>query len=207
MSPWSLVFSRCTVRFAFSRFLLVGFWGTYCCSPSCWCWYLCQFAACILVSYQVPHKSSMGHLFRCGSSVLLLSVLTQVLYGSLVSVWIIYSSLISQASHKSSMGRLFRCGSSVLLLSGPTQVLYGSLVSMWITYSSLIRSHTSPLWVACFGVDPLFFSYQVSHKSSMGHLFSSPCVRVRVCVCMHVYRKFCAGESLPLPLYSNGRLK
>jgi hypothetical protein len=53
----------------------------------------------------------------------------------------------------------------------PTQVLYGSLVSMWLFYSSLIGSHTSPLWVACFGVDHLFFSYRVSHKSSMGRLF------------------------------------
>ena len=74
-----------------------------------------------------------------------------------------------QIPHKPSMGHLFRCG-SLVLLSGPTQVLYGSLVSMWIIYSSLIRSHTSPLWVACFGVDHLFFSYQVSHKPSMGRL-------------------------------------
>jgi hypothetical protein len=75
-----------------------------------------------------------------------------------------------QIPHKSSVGHLFRCVSS-FSYSGPTQVLYGSLASMWITYSSLISSHTSPLWAACFGVDHLFFSYQFSHKSSMGRLF------------------------------------
>ena len=56
-----------------------------------------------------------------------------------------------QIPHKSSMGHLFRCGSSI--------------------YSFLIDSHTSPLWVACFGVDRLFFSYRISLKSSMGRLF------------------------------------
>jgi hypothetical protein len=104
-----------------------------------------------LFSYQVLHKSSMDHLLRCGSSILLLSVLTQVLCGSLVSVWIICSLLLLsgltqvlygwvacfgvdhivffyQVSHRPSMGRLFRCGSSILLLSCLTQVLYGSLV-------------------------------------------------------------------------------
>ena len=100
-----------------------------------------------LLNDQIPHKSSMGHLFR-------------------------RVSLFSyQVPHKSSMGHLFRCGSSILLLSVLTQVLYGSLVSVWIICSSLIGSHTSPLWVACFGVDHLFFFYQVSHKPSMGRLF------------------------------------
>ena len=59
-----------------------------------------------LFSFQIPHKSSMGHLFRCGSSVLLLSGLTQVLYGSLVSVWIICSSFIRSRTSPL-LGRLF----------------------------------------------------------------------------------------------------
>ena len=77
-----------------------------------------------LFFFQIPHKSSMGHLFRCGFFYLFFS---------------------HRFSHKSSMGRLFRCGSSVLLFSDLTQVLYGSLVSVWIIYSFLIRFHTSPL--------------------------------------------------------------
>jgi len=47
---------------------------------------------------------------------------------------------------------------------------------LWVTCFGvypcfLIRSHTSPLWVTCFDVALLFFSYQFSHKSSMGRLF------------------------------------
>ena len=57
-------------------------------------WVACFGVDHLFFSYRVSHKSSMGRLFRCGSSILLLSGLTQVLYGSLVSVWIIYSSLI-----------------------------------------------------------------------------------------------------------------
>jgi hypothetical protein len=74
---------------------------------------------------QVPHKSSVGHLFRCGSLVLL-SGPTQVLCGSLVSVWII-CSLIRSHTSPLSVGHLFRCRSPVLS-SSLTQVLYGSLV-------------------------------------------------------------------------------
>ena len=54
-------------------------------------WVTC-FGVGRLFSYQVPHKSSVGHLFRCGSSVLLSSP-TQVLCGSLVSVWVACSLL------------------------------------------------------------------------------------------------------------------
>ena len=54
-------------------------------------WVTC-FGVGHLFSYQVPHRSSVGHLFRCGSSVLL-SGPTQVLYGSLVSVWVVCSLL------------------------------------------------------------------------------------------------------------------
>ena len=134
---------------------------------------------------------------------------------------------------KSSMGHLFRCG-SLVLFSGPTQVLHGSLVSMWIICSLLIRSHTSPLWVACFVVDHQFFIYQVPHKSSMGRLFrcGSPIlllsgstqalygslasvwitcsllyVHVCVCMCMHVYRKFVQGNYSPCHLTPVGGSK
>ena len=83
------------------------------------------------------------------------------------------------------MGHLFRCGFSTLLLSILTQVLYGSLVSVWIICSSLIGSHTSPLWVACFGVDHLFFFYQVSLESSIGSLvLFSICTCACACMCM-----------------------
>ena len=57
-------------------------------------WVTCFDVALLFISYQFSHKSSMGRLFRCGSYILLLSGLTQVLCGSLVSVWILYSSLI-----------------------------------------------------------------------------------------------------------------
>jgi hypothetical protein len=108
-----------------------------------------------------------AHALSCGS---------QVLYGSLVLLFLPMLSALGhkssmghlfdgQVPHKSSVGHLFRCG-SLVLLSGPTQVLCGSLVSVWVV-CSLIRSHTSPLWVTCFGV---------------GRMFSSLCVRVRVCV-------------------------
>ena len=114
-------------------------------------------------------SSVSAHALSCGS---------QILYGSLVLLFLPMLSALDhkssmghlfdgQVPHKSSMGHLFRCG-SLVLLSGPTQaVLCGSLVSVWVICSP-IRSHTSPLWVACFGVS---------------HLFSSLCVRVRVCVC------------------------
>jgi len=138
-----------------------------------------------LFFFQIPHKSSMGHLFRCGSSIysFLIDSHTSPLWVACFGVDHLFFSF--RISLKSSMGRLFRCESSILLLSVLTQVLCGSLVSVWIICSSLIGSHTGPLWVACFGVVHLFFSYRISHKSSIGSLvLFSICTCACACMCM-----------------------
>ena len=114
-----------------------------------------------LFFFQIPHKSSMGHLFRCGFFYLFFShrFSHKSSMGRLFQCG--SSVLLFWISLKSSMGRLFRCGSSILLFSDLTQVLYGSLVSVWIIYSFLIRFHTSPL---------------------LGHLLSS--LYAHVCMCV-----------------------
>jgi hypothetical protein len=83
---------------------------------------------------------------------------SQVLYGSLV---LLYLPVLSALDHKPSMGRLFCC---ICPCSR-----HWNTSPLWVA-CSLIKSHTSPLWVTCFGVGRLF-SYQVPHKSPVGHLF------------------------------------
>ena len=49
-----------------------------------------------------------------------------------------------------------------------------------------VSAHTSPLWVACFGVNHLFFSYRISYKSSIGSL-----VLFSICTCACAYMCMC----------------
>jgi hypothetical protein len=182
-SPLRVTCARCICP-CFQHWITSPLWVTCsrCICPCFQHWITSPlWVACSVVSV---HAFSTGSQVLYGSLVLL-SGPTQVLCGLLVSVWVACSLIRSHTSplwvtcfgvgrlfsyqvpHRSSVGHLFRCGSSVLL-SGPTQVLCGSLVSVWVV-CSLIKSHTSPLWVACFGV---------------GRLFSYLCVRVCVCVCV-----------------------
>jgi hypothetical protein len=73
----------------------------------------------------------------------------------------LYLPTLLAVGHKSSTGHLFYCFCPCFQhwVTSP----------LWVT-CSMAKSHTSPLWVTCFGVGRLF-SYQVPHKSSVGHLF------------------------------------
>ena len=121
-----------------------------------------------LFFFQIPHKSSMGHLFRCGFFYLFFS---------------------HQFSHKSSMGRLFRCGSSVLLFwislkssMGRLSRCGSSILLFWISLKSsmgrLFRCESSILLL--------------SYKPSIGSL-----VLFSICTCMYVCKRFAQGTCSP----------
>jgi hypothetical protein len=111
-------------------------------------WVTC-FGVGRLFSYPVPHKSSMGHLFRCGSSILLSGPThTSPLWVTYFGVGHLFSNLVS---HKSSMGRLFRCESLVLF-----SVCTCACVCVCMCIESLCREITPPATLLQWEVKVVF---------------------------------------------------